>query len=715
MPLPFKGSDPVMPNNKAAVMNRLNQIKAKFKANPQYKEHYVEFMRKIIDDGDAERVSPVDVRSDRGRVWYLPHFAVYHPKKPTKVRVVFDCSAKYSGQSLNDHLLQGPDMVNSLMGVLCRFRQEQVAVTCDVERMFHQFKVNEEHRNYLRFLWWPNGDVDSEPAEYRMNVHLFGARSSPGCCSFGLKRIAQDNEQELGTEAADFIRHNFYVDDGLKSITTDEQGITLVQSSQAMCANGGLRLHKIASNSSQVLRSVPENDRSQKDSELPVSINGTGYPIERALGVYWCIEADTFEFRITLKDNPLTRRGVLSTIGSIYDPLGIAAPVLLVGKQILQDLCRENADWDTPLEEGLRTRWECWRDELPMLEKIAVSRCHKPKNFGEVKCIELHHLSDASSTGYGQCSYVRMVNARDEVHCSFVMGKARVAPLKPVTIPRLELTAALVSVKVSAMLQKEMDYMIDSETFWTDSKVVLGYIENEARRFHVFVANRVQEIRDHTDPKQWRHVPGIENVADEASRGLRAEQLANGTAGWLKGPRFLWQQELPPKPTRDAESTLQSDDPEVRKVHTLKTTKVSFASTAERMSRFSSWFKAKSAVATCLNCRKHLLTRSRKQDATVENALRLKAEDIEEAEKVIIKAVQAEAFRDEITTLKQLQAEDVTGGARHGIKASSPLYRLDPFIDEEGIVRVGGRIGKANYALAIKHPVILPRVSSTSR
>ena len=140
--------------------------------------------------------------------------------KTTKIRVVFDCSAKHKGESLNDHLLQGPDLTNALVGVLVRMHQEPIAFMCDIEQMFHQFKVNEEHRNFLRFLWWEKGNCELEPVEYRMSVHPFGAVSSPGCANFGLRQTANDNESQFGSEAATFIRRDFYVDDGLKSVAT---------------------------------------------------------------------------------------------------------------------------------------------------------------------------------------------------------------------------------------------------------------------------------------------------------------------------------------------------------------------------------------------------------------------------------------------------------------------------------------------------------------
>ena len=133
-------------------------------------------------------------------------------------------------------------------------------------------------------------------------------------------------------------------------------------------------------------------------------------PIERTLGTRWCIESDSFQLRITLQDKPLTRRGILSTVSSIYDPLGFVAPLLLKGKQILQDLCREKADWDDPVSEDVRRKWEKWGNELLLLNDLKVRRCWTSVRFEQVKSIELHHFFGASTTGYRQCSYLRLVS-----------------------------------------------------------------------------------------------------------------------------------------------------------------------------------------------------------------------------------------------------------------------------------------------------------------
>ena len=184
-------------------------------------------------------------------------------------------------------------------------------------------------------------------------------------------------------------------------------------------------------------------------------------------------------------------------------------------------------------------QWEMWRNELPLLEMMEVSTCFKLKEMDNLKKVEPHQFLDASTEGYGQCSYLRLVDTRNRVNCSLVMGKARVTPLKPVTIPRLELTATVVSVRVSEMLRRELRYNEIKKAFWTNSKVVQAYIHNDARRFHTFVVNRVQQIREHTVPEQWKYIEGKKNPADEASRGLSPNDLLQSSRSLCGQPSFL--------------------------------------------------------------------------------------------------------------------------------------------------------------------------------
>ena len=253
MPLPLKSDRIVLPNNRTLAVKRWQQLLMRFKRNPKFLSDYKVFMEDVLDHC-AERVpaNRLDVEDGKINYVHVPHTGIYHPRKPGQIRVVFDCSAKFNGTSLNDYLLQGPDQINNLLGILCRFRQERVAFLTDIKGMFHQFVVSEEYRDLLRFLWWEDGDPSNEMVEYRMKVHLFGAVSSPGCANFGLKRAADEGEDKFGEDAAEFIRRDFYVDDGVKSVTNVNEAVTLIKASQGICTKAGLKLHKIVSNSRDV-------------------------------------------------------------------------------------------------------------------------------------------------------------------------------------------------------------------------------------------------------------------------------------------------------------------------------------------------------------------------------------------------------------------------------------------------------------------------------
>ena len=217
-------------------------------------------------------------------------------------------------------------------------------------------------------------------------------------------------------------------------------------------------------------------------------------PDDKALGVKWNTEKDTLGFTIKFVEKPSTRHGLLSMLSSIYDPLGLGAPFMLKGRQIVQQLCQEKLQWDEQIDERSAYEWLKWKNNLLTLENVTVPRCYKPKDFGKNITYSLHHFSDASESGYGQTSYLRMENENGDIHCSLIFGKSRMAPVKYVSIPRLEFTAATLSVKISKMLKEELDIHTTSESFWTDSQVVLSYINNESQRIKVFVANLVQFI-----------------------------------------------------------------------------------------------------------------------------------------------------------------------------------------------------------------------------
>ena len=346
--LPWKTDPPQLENNKIVAQRRLALLKKRLLGDKELCKKYCDCVDDLLQKGYAKRAPSHDVPE---KTWYLPHHAVFHPAKPGKVRVVFDCSAKYRGSSLNDKLLQGPDLTNSLVGILMRFRQESVALMSDVEAMFHQVRVKPGDCSALRFRWWPNGDLDSEPEEHMMTVHLFGGVSSLSCANFALRKTAEDNKALFDPQIIHTVQRNFYVDDCLKSVNSDHDAINLVKDLTELLKTGGFRLTKWLSNSRQVMESIPGSERATTVKNLDFG----HAPIERALGVQWCISSDTFGFSIAIKDRRATHRGILSVVSTVFDPLGFVP-----AKILLQDLCKKKLDWDEKIPEEDLSRWKSW-------------------------------------------------------------------------------------------------------------------------------------------------------------------------------------------------------------------------------------------------------------------------------------------------------------------------------------------------------------------
>ena len=686
LPLPLRNPDKIVPNNRSQVLQRAYWFKKKMINNPKLLDDYTNFMTSLIDRG---HIKIAEKAPTPNRTWYIPHFAVYHPKKPDKVRIVFDCSAEYHNYCLNKELLQGPDMTNQLIGVLTRFRQGPVAVMADIEIMFHQVCVEEGCHDYLRFVGWPDCDITKEPVDFQIVVHLQGASSSPSCANYALRETAKMYQGQFGEEASNTLIRNFYVDDMLKSFLNTQKAIGTIPNIVKMSNAGGFKLTKFHSNDRDVLATIPEEEKSKRLKNLDMSSNPI--PEERALGMNWDPESDKFFFKIELKERPTTRRGVLSTISSIYDPLGIVSPYLLEGKKLLQQICVEKG-WDDPLSPTQSQQWEQWKKEIKLLEKVIVDRCFHPSGFGQIVDSSLHHFSDASCEAYGQASYIRLINTAGNISIKLVMSKSRVAPPKRPTIPRLELTAAVLSVKIANSLHNELDILITNEYFWTDSQVVLAYISNEVKRFHLFVSNRIKFIRENSALDQWLYVPSKENPSDDTTRGLKFNDTAKDKR-WIHGPEFLYKpiEEWPAQP---ATLKIENDDKEVKRVkcNAVMTMTEHILSTLEQHT--SKWHKIKRIVATMLNWRHKLKSPK----------LIIMVEDLERAERAIVRLAQCRAYQEEIATLE----------SNAPLKKSSQLINLAPFLDSNNLLRVGGRIRNADIPFETKHPIILPRKCITT-
>ncbi|XP_071139321.1 uncharacterized protein [Mytilus edulis] len=674
-PLPFRQDRQVLPNNRNLAWKRAKGLDANLRKDLQKREHFFTFMNTSLEKGHAEKAPHIN---DDQEQWYLPIFGVYHPKKPGKLRAVFDSSAQFDGVSLNNVLLSGPDLTNNLIGVLLRFRREQVAIMGDIEQMFYSFKVDEKHRDYLRFFWYTDNDFDKPLTVYRMCVHVFGNSPSPAIASYGLRKTAMEGENEFGSDMLDFVTRDFYVDDGLTSKPSSAEAIDLMKRTKsALKSIGNIRLHKISSNVEEVMHSFDNEDlaKSLKDLDLSSDI----LPIQHSLGMNWDLETDTFMYYIDRDVKPYTRRGLLSTINSIFDPLGYLAPVTIKGKLLLRSVMTGQIMWDEPLPEEVYNEWESWRTSLFDLETVKFKRMFVPTSFTLAKTRKIHIYSDASEKAIAAVGYIQL---DDDKNFGFIMGKAKVAPSHSHTIPRLELCGALLATEIGQTISDQLDIPLSDIHYYTDSKVVLGYIFNSSRRFYNYVSNRVAKIHTVSNSEQWSYVHTDGNPADLATRSIIPSKLENSI--WLSGPVIK----------KDADQTIErfslinpDTDNEIRPdITTRKTTSLEKLSLgSQRFERFGNW---KSLVRSIALIKNFLVNKISKET-------RCRFRD---AEMFVVGVVQNEIFSDEIDCIKNGRP----------LRGNSALLQLSPFIDNEGILRVGGRIKMANVQPDERNPILIP-------
>ncbi|XP_071111155.1 uncharacterized protein [Haliotis cracherodii] len=550
-----------LPNNLKAAQRRLKILTKRIVRDSEFGVLYSKTLNDYVSKDQAEKLLAQEIDNSSCRTWYLPHHGVMNPNKPGKVRVVFDAAASYLGTSLNDKLMTGPDLVNSLFGILQRFRLFEVAIAADIEGMYHQVGVPKEDSEALRFLWKSDLKTPGPPDVYRMKVHVFGAADSSSCANYAVKRTAKDNADLFEQSVIDTALNDFYVDDLLKSVETETTAVQLIQDITYLMKMGGFHLHKWISNSEVVMKSIPESERAVSSKSLDLNEIST----IRALGLKWNIVSDTFVFDPRIHNSARTKRGLISMVSSIFDPCGYLAPYTVRAKCLIQDLWKLGLDWDDDLPLEIQSRWNGWLEEIQDLSSFNLCRHHQGFS-SKSSLIEVHLFADASEKSFGACAYMRYKSYpdQDEVTCSFLAAKTRVSPLKPaLTIPRLELQGAVLAVRLWLSLKEELMVPVQRIQFWTDSNTVLQYLNNSNKRFKPFVANRIAEIHDSTKPQQWRHVPSDINPADHCTRGLQAKQHTE-THPWLRGPEFLWKSEDTwPKLSNPVD--MLSDDLEVKK------------------------------------------------------------------------------------------------------------------------------------------------------
>ncbi|XP_045032663.1 uncharacterized protein LOC123474519 [Daphnia magna] len=644
VPIIWREGEPNLHNNRLLAENRLKSLLRRFDRNPKFEEDYRRAMQKTFDQGYASRLS--DPASAK---YFLAHHGVY---KGSKLRVVFDAAAPFRGKSLNDAILSGPALQPALAAVISRFRQEEVAWASDIEAMFSRFRLASSDADYFCFLW--RDKETDEPTVCRMNRLPFGASCSPFVAIYAVRQIVKD--AGVAEHIVTAVQERMYVDDYLSSAPSVVEALSEATAVKAALANADLNLQRWISNSREfVLRITTEVPMDQPSSH-PLS----GDAEEKVLGVVWNTHLDTLGFKVAnFPDTEFTRMALVSNVASVFDPLGTTSPLIVRAKIRLRELGLKGLSWTDAVAEDDQTWWNKWFVTLKQLNSVEMPRCLFPDGANIVSS-ELHTFCDASEEAYAAVIYIRNVYSDGRVIVRQARAANKLAPRKVISVPKLELNAALLGSRLAVTVQSALTIKIKKRRFWTDSSTVRNWIRATAANHQVFVSNRVGEIQTITESEEWRFVPGILNPADAATRSTLDGKTFPTL--WIDGPNFL---------------VLSEDEWPVDLPWMVSTEEI-------RMSR----------VCQATN-----------QSVVFDwTSVEVKPSDVAALSKLdarfldLVRRCQSEVYAEELQRIKK-------GKPLH---TTSSLLALAPVLDPDGILRLGGRASRAKLPYDQLHPPLLP-------
>ncbi|XP_071842043.1 uncharacterized protein [Apostichopus japonicus] len=558
--------------------------------------------------------------------------------------------------------------------------------------MYLQIRLQPSDRSYHRFLW-RDLEQTRPPEEYEFERVVFGVNASPFMAQFVVQEHAKSHQAELPM-AADTVLKSTYMDDNMDSVPDVESGCELYNQLSKLWGAAGMHARKWLSNSPEVLACIPPEDRAAE-----ISLEEGELPSVKTLGVLWRSKEDVFAFQPSPlpADYKLTKRSILRKLATIFDPLGFISPFIVRGKIIIQELWAAGLEWDEPVVGDLAGKVDRWFKEISILINVQLPRCLRLDEAMEF--MSLHCFVDASQEAYGGVVYAITKYKSGHIESRFVASKTRVVPLSATSVPRLELIAAVLGLGLAISIVGALELSIRDVTFWSDSMNVLWWVCRQSRKFKPFVANRVGEIQEMTEPKQWRYFPTSQNPADLLSRGMRASDLVDGEF-WWSGPGFLKQAESR-WPENKVESGFKEED---RKQGTVSVSMLtmtlahstdcqkSFRLEPSRYSDWSKYIRVRSWVQRFLdNCRSPEPGRRKGE---------LCPEELRQSEKCVIRGAQRSAFPNEYQAL--LNGRLIT--------ASSKILSLNPKLDDEALLRCDGRLRNADFlSYDARYPIILPR------
>ncbi|KAL0838847.1 hypothetical protein ABMA28_016875 [Loxostege sticticalis] len=679
------------------TLHRFLSLEKRLHKNPLLLTEYEKFIQEYVELGHGQYIDFQTYDLEQDPVYFLPHHAVVNEfSKTTRTRVVFDASMKTNLKvSLNDLMLNGSLPQKELFDIILLYRIGDFTFSTDIQKMFRNVLVNPEHASLQNILW------RSHPSDtiqcIRLNTVTYGMKSS----SFLATRCLLELTDRYGTDypLASFILNNCtYIDDILYSTSDKLELLEAKAQLEAILQKGGFRTHKWASNSPDILSDIPYSE--QQFNELELQKDSCTM---KALGLHVDIKNDCFTMSCpnNFDNDVVTKRSILSYIARFYDPMGFVSPIIVKAKVILQKLWLDKLDWNAVPPAAVKEEWLRFAADLFAMDPICFNRnIPVPKS---AEAVQLIGFADAStSTGYGCCVYLRVVDKTGKVNIALLCSKSRInSHSKPLTIPRLELNAALL---LTHLIKRTHDTLslklkINNVYLFTDSMIVLGWLNTEIINLQAYVANRVKIIKEVSSQYQWQYINTKENPADLISRGMDPQEIASCSL-WWHGPSFLQNGKY--EFSDNSQNLPTVTLPELKKVPPSGDQLVTLSTQVQNdlfefLQKYSDIHKMTRVMAYVLRFCNNIKTKNNK---TLLNYL--SSEELTRALNLIIKQEQYVHFNQEIKNLKQNR--DMVG----------PVKSLHPFLDDQGLLRVGGRLQNSQIPYEQKHQIILHKESKVT-
>nr|CAI5825550.1 unnamed protein product [Callosobruchus analis] len=679
--IPFKEKLNELGQSRDIAIKRFYSLERRLQKNEGLRQNYIEFMR---DYQALDHMTEIADDPENPEGYFIPHHAIIKQSSvTTKCRIVFDASCKTdSGLSLNDVQYIGPTLQNDLTDILLRFRTYKYVIAADVSKMYRQILIDASQRKYQKIFWRENPDSDLKC--FQLNTVTYGMASSPYLAVRSLKQLSQETV-EISPIVSKVIDEDFYMDDLLTGANSESSLLEIQRGVTNVLAKSCLDLRKWMCSDPELIRRFEINEN------LEASILNLGEgENNKTLGICWNAVKDTMQYSVRSKVDHcdvFSKRSILSSVCQIFDPLGLIGPVVITGKLIIQELWKLKISWDDAVPPEIKQRWITFERDLECLNNLRIPRrCLITNNT----LIELHGFCDASERAYGACIYIRSFSASVGYSSNILCAKTRVAPLKLVSLPRLELCGAVLLANLAKRVCSALNINFDRKYYYTDSMVALAWIKGEPTRWKTFVANRVSEIQGLTSSCEWYHIASEDNPADVLSRSLPPSQLENHNL-WWHGPKWLTQENSSWKVSSNIKIDLAV--PEQRKL--ASTTLLAGNNqnvVLNLIDKFSSFLRLQRVLAYVLRFLNSCKMQNKRRVGV------LSREELDDSLRLLIKTVQLECFEVEYNCL--LKGKQ--------IPTKSNILALNPFMHQD-VLRVGGRLNNADKTFNAKHQIILPK------